>query len=332
MTKLPCEIVQDILPLYIDKLTSDVTNGEVEAHIINCPACQSVYETMKNEDGGALSPSEAAEEKKQIDFLKKYRSRARVIALTVILAILALIFGVLVTRNYMIGEKGEYGKVTYNIEVVGNEVHVTAIPVDGKAAISDLKFEESEEDGFLWIRSCIVKESSLHQGMKTETYTWSSEVPLTMIFAGEERTIVWENGVTILDQTWRIWGTKHMYVGDMSANASTAESLDLREKIGAFTNELETENEPYGWTLIFSEPLDKSQEKYCRSEMRKAAYEMIALIQNLDHVTFRYTINGEEFEETYYEKDASEGFGRDIKDCWQSAKLFQDLVRWLDVY
>ncbi|MBR5937284.1 MAG: DUF4825 domain-containing protein [Clostridiales bacterium] len=331
MTKLPCEIVQDLLPLYIDKLTSDVTNGEVEAHVLNCPACQSVYETMKNEEGGALSPSEAASEKKQIDFLKKYRSRARVIGLAVVLAVVVLIFGVLVTRNYLIGEMSEYGKVTYNIEVVGNEVHVTAIPVDGKDAISDLKFEESG-DGFLWIRSRIVKESPLHQGMKTETYTYSSAEPLTMILADYERTIVWEDGTAILDQTWRIWATKHMYVGDMSANAMTANALNLREKIGAFTNELQTENEPYGWTIIFSDPLDKKQEKYYRSEMKKAAYEMIALTQNLDHVSFRYVIDGEEFEETYYEKDASEAYGRSIKDCWQSVKQFQDFVRWLDLY
>ena len=331
MTKLPCEIVQDLLPLYIDKLTSDVTNGEVEAHVLNCPACQSVYETMKNEEGGALSPSEAAEEKKKIDFLKKYRSRARVIGLAVVLAVVVLIFGVLVTRNYMIGELSGYGEVTYNIEVIGNEVHVTAIPVDGKDAISDLKFEESG-DGFLWIRSRIVKESPLHQGMKMETYTYSSEEPLTMILADEERAIVWEDGVTILDQTWRIWGTKHMYVGDMSANSHTAQTLGLREKIGAFTNELQTENEPFGWTIIFTDPLDKKHEKYYRSEMKKAAYEMIALTQNLDHVSFRYVLDGEEFEDTYYEKDASEAYGRSIKDCWQSVKQFQDFVRWLDLY
>ena len=329
MTKLPCEIVQDLLPLYIDKLTSDVTNGEVEAHVLNCPACQSVYETMKKEEGGALSPSEAAEEKKHIDFMKKYRSRVRVIALSVVLAVVALILGVIVTRTYMIGEKGDSGRVTYNIEVDGKNVHVTAIPVDDKDAISDIKFEESE-DGDIWITSRIVKKSPLHQGMKTETITYSYDTPLAMIFVDEERTIVWEDGETILDQTWQIWGTKHMYVGDMSANSRTASALGLRDKIGAFTNELETEKEPYGWTIIFSEPLDSKLEKYYRSEMKKAACQMIALTQNLDHVSFRFSIGGEEFTETYYANDASKLYGRDIKDCWGSVKQFQEFVRWLD--
>ena len=166
--------------------------------------------------------------------------------------------------------------------------------------------------------------------MKIETYTYSSEEPLTIILADYERTIVWEDGTAILDQTWRIWATKHMYVGDMSANAMTADALNLREKIGAFTNELQTKNEPYGWTIIFSDPLDKKQENYYRSEMKKAAYEMIALVRNLDHVTFLYTIDGEEFEETYFAEDATQGFGQDVKDCWTSVKLFQDYVRWID--
>ncbi|MBO4688815.1 MAG: DUF4825 domain-containing protein [Clostridiales bacterium] len=329
MTKLPCEIVQDLLPLYIDKLTSDVSNAEIESHVAECPTCQGLLETMKKDEAGAFSPREAAAEKKQIDFLKKYRSRVKVIALAVILSVIVLILGVLVTRTYLIGEKSEYGKVTYSIEVVGKDVHVTAIPVDGKDAVSELKFEESS-DGFLWITSCIVKESPFHQGMKMATYTLTSDEPLTMIFADEERAILWEDGETILDQTWRVWGTKIMYVGDMSSDIRVAGALELQDKIGAFTNEIETEKEPYGWTIIFSEPLDKKLEKYYRSEMRKAGYEMIALVRNLDHVTFRYTIDGEEFEETYFAEEATKGFGQDVKDCWTSVKLFQDYVRWID--
>ena len=329
MTKLPCEIVQDLLPLYIDKLTSDVSNGEIEAHVAECKACQGVLETMIKDESGAFSPKEAAAEKKQIDFLKKYRSRVKTIALAVILAVIVLILGVLVTRTYLVGEKSAYGKVTYNIEVVGKEVHVTAVPVDGKDAVSELKFEESS-DGFLWITSRIVKESPFHQGMKMATYMWSSDEPLTMIFADEEREILWEQGDTILDQTWRVWSTKNAYVGDMSGNVKIARALELQDKIGAFTNELETEKEPYGWTIIFSEPLNKRPEKYYRSEMRKAGYRILALVHNLDHVSFRYTIDNEAFDDTYFAEEASKGFGQDVKDCWTSVKLFQDYVCWLD--
>ena len=46
MSKIPCEIIQDLLPSYIDELTSDVTNREVEAHMMECEQCKNVLEQM----------------------------------------------------------------------------------------------------------------------------------------------------------------------------------------------------------------------------------------------------------------------------------------------
>ena len=36
MSKIPCEMIQDLLPSYIDELTSDVTDREIEAHMMEC--------------------------------------------------------------------------------------------------------------------------------------------------------------------------------------------------------------------------------------------------------------------------------------------------------
>ena len=38
-TSLPCEVVSDILPLYIDSLTSSVTTTLVENHLKSCENC-----------------------------------------------------------------------------------------------------------------------------------------------------------------------------------------------------------------------------------------------------------------------------------------------------
>ena len=43
MSKIPCEIIQDLLPSYIDELTSDVTNREVEAHMEECEQCRNIF-------------------------------------------------------------------------------------------------------------------------------------------------------------------------------------------------------------------------------------------------------------------------------------------------
>ena len=46
MSKIPCEVIRDLLPSYIDELTSDVTNKEIEAHVFECENCKKVLEQM----------------------------------------------------------------------------------------------------------------------------------------------------------------------------------------------------------------------------------------------------------------------------------------------
>ena len=47
--KLKCAVVRDLLPNYIEKLTSEETNQEIEAHLSDCKPCTKVYEEMKAE-------------------------------------------------------------------------------------------------------------------------------------------------------------------------------------------------------------------------------------------------------------------------------------------
>lgn len=48
MKNVECPIIQDILPLYVDKITSVETNQLVETHLQSCDACKQEYEAMAN--------------------------------------------------------------------------------------------------------------------------------------------------------------------------------------------------------------------------------------------------------------------------------------------
>ncbi|GEM_PF-1286681 len=90
--ELPCEIVDDILPSYVDGLTNEVTNKAVDEHIAGCPDCQNKLRAMNAPD-----PVQPEEAKKEIDFLKKTRRRniLLIIAgvfLTIVLALAAMIY------------------------------------------------------------------------------------------------------------------------------------------------------------------------------------------------------------------------------------------------
>ena len=71
MSKLPCEVVKDLFPSYIDELTSEVTNNLIEEHNAECEECRRTLESMKNPEA---EPKEQVQQK-EIDYLKKTRKK-----------------------------------------------------------------------------------------------------------------------------------------------------------------------------------------------------------------------------------------------------------------
>lgn len=47
--KNECNIVRDVLPLYVEDMASEETKAFVNEHLINCPACSKAFEEMKEE-------------------------------------------------------------------------------------------------------------------------------------------------------------------------------------------------------------------------------------------------------------------------------------------
>ena len=94
---LTCEVVRDLLPSYIDGLTSPQTAEQVRAHLDECAACRAVYGEMTGEE-----PPRA--EQPEIDYLKKVRASGRRLQRIALLAGCAvLVLGaaaVLISKNY----------------------------------------------------------------------------------------------------------------------------------------------------------------------------------------------------------------------------------------
>ena len=43
-----CEVIRDLIPLYVDGCCSENTRTLVEEHLAVCPACKEEYDLMKN--------------------------------------------------------------------------------------------------------------------------------------------------------------------------------------------------------------------------------------------------------------------------------------------
>jgi len=66
--ELACEIVKDLLPLYVDGMVSDVSQRSVKEHLEHCEDCNEVYRNMTFRLEEEAQPPEAGEVK---IFLKK---------------------------------------------------------------------------------------------------------------------------------------------------------------------------------------------------------------------------------------------------------------------
>lgn len=68
---MKCDIIKDLLPSYIEGLTSENSNEEVEKHLAECEECRNFYVEMTGEIKEELPVTEA----KELDYLKKVRRK-----------------------------------------------------------------------------------------------------------------------------------------------------------------------------------------------------------------------------------------------------------------
>ena len=81
-----CEVIRDLLPLYVDELTSPQTNQQIEAHIKCCPECTKILEQLRNPI--ETSPSE---NDNYIKALRKQLQKKRIQTICIFLLVPILI-------------------------------------------------------------------------------------------------------------------------------------------------------------------------------------------------------------------------------------------------
>ena len=54
--KYPCNVIQDLLPLYLDGVCSEESKAIVEQHLSECPACKDYYAAMREDSEIIITP------------------------------------------------------------------------------------------------------------------------------------------------------------------------------------------------------------------------------------------------------------------------------------
>ena len=96
---LSCNVVKDLLPSYIEGLVSEETAREIETHLAECADCRSEYEQM-------TAPMEMVitQEEKELDYLKKVRTKNRLRVLYSAISIPILLVVIMFTARFFPSE------------------------------------------------------------------------------------------------------------------------------------------------------------------------------------------------------------------------------------
>lgn len=284
---LSCAVVRDLLPSYIDKLTSEETNEAVERHLEGCGDCRRVLAAMQGEGGPA---AEGGTEAKEIDYLKKVRTGTwkRVIAG---IAAAAFVFGAGAwIKVHRIGSYVDPSAVNITSVVMSGETAAVAGSLKDKSLGVTHADMLLKEDGVMEIAYRAAKkggkDNDFSFAVQGEGYGDVQEIRM-----GDR--IVWYHGALIDEQTSDVYNARHAYVGDMPANGRLANALGISEEFGPYENELSTAQEPYGWTFCLQR--DFSSEELAdglRADMHRDAAVLLACVDNLDWVEFRFTSSG----------------------------------------
>ncbi len=71
MNRIPCDVIRDLLPLYIDDVCSEKSKLLVEEHLAECEECRYCLEDMKKDLPKVLTPEEMDSVDELFAFLKK---------------------------------------------------------------------------------------------------------------------------------------------------------------------------------------------------------------------------------------------------------------------
>ena len=271
---LTCGVVRDLLPSYVEGLTSQETNTAVECHLADCPDCT----RLRADLAGETPPP--PEEVKEVDYLKKVkrRGRRRVVA-AVAVTVLVLALGI-AAKLFLIGSPANWDTwENYNFTArtnVPNQLDISFYP-DELPDTAYCHWNVTNENGIVCVNARKVLPSVFHD--TSEHWEHISLSGVREVWVANQ--LVWQGGVVISPQMDRVYQTKTPYVGNAPAVGRVVSAVGFN-LWGDYTMELQTSAQPYRLTLNFSD--SQSSQAFHPQDLYQDMAAALAVIGNLDEI------------------------------------------------
>lgn len=262
-----CNIVKDLLPSYIDGLTSRESNEFIKEHIKTCNDCKEEINKYKS-----IEIKEKEETLKSIDYMKKPRKKLKgVIALFSIIILSILIYLVVPKKEKNL----DFTAFDYNI--VNDHL---VLNISSLSSNMFLKLKEEVVDDTIYLQTYTTPVSSF--GSYNLEYNLNGKGNKTIYL---NDTLIADNGEFLSQNIIKLFENKIKYIGDNSGVSNILNLLNLNN-FSPYTIEIQSNEEPYGLKINFSEKIKENDEttKY----LNTIGKYIMALIDNCDYVTFSY--------------------------------------------
>ena len=123
--KNKCQVINDLLPLYVDQVCSKESRILVEEHIAECRECQNTLNMMRKDikDAGDIRDTQGA-------LIKKIKRRLRIEKLVLVFAVL-----------FVLGNIVFFG----GLDLITSMVHMQEVDIQNEIGV------ELDDDGNIWI-------------------------------------------------------------------------------------------------------------------------------------------------------------------------------------
>ena len=187
---MKCEIIRDLLPLYIDGLTSKESNQEIEKHLKNCEECQKYYQEMTGDiDNFSVITNEEIED---VNLIKKIKKKNRKKALGIFVGAFVLSGVLMGVGFHWTHGVAMYENVILNYGVQGDTAYLT---LQGKPGY-ELNFSGATDQNKSSLKVMYARKIWGHDEnvVRLEGESNRSGEPPQWILEFKDRIVVIENG------------------------------------------------------------------------------------------------------------------------------------------
>ena len=187
---MKCEIIRDLMPLYLDGLTSEESNGAIREHLDGCESCKKMLEQMQRE-----TTVKTEETKKKINPFRKFNRKMKTyVAATVAVCVG---FGGLGYKAFARGFAIDPDDMTMDVRMEGEMLYLDFALEEGVLQNDGTKYDETSAE--IKLRKVWTLPGD-YLGAEPNKFSWGMQLDALTIGSGQMVEVqMTDGGLTLME-------------------------------------------------------------------------------------------------------------------------------------